>query len=69
MDDNKGAYNSNQVRILTILSLMMVLSTTFFFLRLVARRISVTRYWYDDYAVFVALVRLSQSLGPGGRCN
>ena len=57
MGSGKGPYNSDQVRILVTLSLMMILSTAIFLLRLLSRRISVARYWYDDYMVFVALVR------------
>ena len=62
MDYGKQAYNSDQVRILVILSLMMLFSTVIFFLRLLARRISVARYWWDDYTVFVALVRPTQGM-------
>ncbi len=60
MEFGGEAHNSNQVRIITTLSLMVFLSTAIFLLRLLARRISVARYWYDDYMAFVALVRFSR---------
>ena len=54
------AHNHEQIRILATLSTMLVLSTGIFFLRLWARRISVARYWWDDYMAGVALVCLIQ---------
>ena len=61
-------YNADQVRILATLSIMMVLSTAIFLLRLLARRISVARYWYDDYLVLVALVRSTAKTRIFVRC-
>ena len=59
MESGAEGLNASQNRIVASLSLMMILSTAVFFLRLLARRISVARYWYDDYMVFIALVCLS----------
>ena len=64
MDYGRGDYNGDQKRVLATISIMMILSTVVFLLRLWARRISVARYWYDDYVVFLALVRVTRRFLP-----
>ena len=53
---NNEPFNSRQVRVIAVLSLMTTLSTLALFLRFLSRKISHATIWYDDYAAVAALV-------------
>lgn len=54
-----GAYNTRQLQIVIINSILVVLSISTVFLRLWARRLQGQRLFIEDYLSIVALVRNS----------
>lgn len=53
---NNEPFNSRQIRVIAVLSLITILSTLAVILRFLSRRISHAKIWYDDYAAVAALV-------------
>ena len=47
---------SSQVQIYTVTAILLAIATVGVALRLLARRISSARFWWDDYTIIVALV-------------
>ena len=53
---HRQAMNVRQIQIVAVCTLCLVLSTAAIILRLLARRISTVKYWWDDGTAILALV-------------
>lgn len=49
--------NSQQIRLVAVCTVCLLLSTTVIALRLLARRASGVKFWWDDHVAILALVR------------